>query len=520
MTTAPILCEHCRREARRDAMASSLAEAYLYSVAERSVLETFVGRIIEYASKPGLETAKALGREPDFSANETFLRAYESRLKTSFRTFWKEQERIVLSNIKRTPSIPEDRTPGAFSRLFDTWIFAKKPSDKALASIFGPWVERLMRSAGAREAEIWGLPMEPRPAKEMRASLYDPWRVFNSRVNKFVSKYPFKFSQRLNAVSVDLLREELKEGFKKGENIPTLMKRVNKTYDNWNATRSETIARTESIRASNQGHKASYIASGVVDRMMWVTAGNELACDFCRPLDGAVIAMDGMFNTGIIRDDKPVTTETPPAHPRCRCVVVPVLEGETVSPLGEITHLPGEAPKPPLPIPEIKPPAPEWKPQMTESEALEYIKESAIKDELYHGTSFEYASDIRRLGFDPEACKRALYGNGTYLAASTDTASTYGAKVLKVRANIKNPLRITFKDSAPMYSPQEYSPLIKKVQSFANVSSRELDKNWGRYLQAYAKSKGHDGIFVESLGSPDYIIAFYRHQLITTGSYI
>jgi SPP1 gp7 family putative phage head morphogenesis protein len=83
--------------------------------------------------------------------------------------------------------------------------------------------------------------------------------------------------------------------------------------------RAETIARTEIIRASNDGQLALWRrarANGFLDstaRKRWITAQDERLCELCRPLQGVEVPLDQAFPGGV---------QAPPRHPRCRCAVV------------------------------------------------------------------------------------------------------------------------------------------------------------------------------------------------------
>ena len=50
--------------------------------------------------------------------------------------------------------------------------------------------------------------------------------------------------------------------------------------------RSERIARSEVIKATNWGTEEAYKESGVVDGKIWLTAFDERTCEFCASLDG------------------------------------------------------------------------------------------------------------------------------------------------------------------------------------------------------------------------------------------
>lgn len=79
--------------------------------------------------------------------------------------------------------------------------------------------------------------------------------------------------------------------------------------------RAEQIAHTETARAYSLGSKAAWRASGVVDRMRWITTDN--ACPICEPLNGKIVGLDATFAPDIPH---------PPAHTRCRCALTPVLK--------------------------------------------------------------------------------------------------------------------------------------------------------------------------------------------------
>jgi SPP1 gp7 family putative phage head morphogenesis protein len=86
--------------------------------------------------------------------------------------------------------------------------------------------------------------------------------------------------------------------------------------------RAERIARTELSYAYNYGQfeavgkaRDEGMFRGPVVKE-WITAEDERTCDFCGPMDGAIIDYDETFPT-MGRQ----TQYTPPAHPRCRCTV-------------------------------------------------------------------------------------------------------------------------------------------------------------------------------------------------------
>ena len=73
--------------------------------------------------------------------------------------------------------------------------------------------------------------------------------------------------------------------------------------------RATLIARTETLRAHNEGRMAFYREVGIT-KVQWLTADDERTCPECTPLNGKV------FKLG----DAP----GPPAHVQCRCSLMAV----------------------------------------------------------------------------------------------------------------------------------------------------------------------------------------------------
>jgi SPP1 gp7 family putative phage head morphogenesis protein len=80
--------------------------------------------------------------------------------------------------------------------------------------------------------------------------------------------------------------------------------------------RADTIARTETIAAANEGQRQAWLQAraqgllGARDRRVWITTPDERRCPICKALNGATATLDGTFPGGHL---------APPAHPNCRC---------------------------------------------------------------------------------------------------------------------------------------------------------------------------------------------------------
>lgn len=111
------------------------------------------------------------------------------------------------------------------------------------------------------------------------------------------------------------LRQRLKD-----DGVPSdrIEKIVTRTANSAKRSRADTIARTELATAYNSGTQAAIekgVAEGAFDGPVlkeWRTQRDEITCPICAPLNKLQVGLNESFPTG----------DLPPAHPRCRCVVL------------------------------------------------------------------------------------------------------------------------------------------------------------------------------------------------------
>ena len=150
---------------------------------------------------------------------------------------------------------------------------------------------------------------------EYASSLIGTIFQMNPKVANYIQDKSFKFATQVNQTTENALRDTLKEGYEAGEGIPQLTSRVAEVFDNREKWESERIARTETIEAHNQADIMAYEQSGVIAKKEWLAEPD--ACEICQALDSEQVLLAEDFSTG---DD------SPPAHPNCKCAILPVLE--------------------------------------------------------------------------------------------------------------------------------------------------------------------------------------------------
>jgi SPP1 gp7 family putative phage head morphogenesis protein len=91
--------------------------------------------------------------------------------------------------------------------------------------------------------------------------------------------------------------------------------------------RAQLIASTEVTRAYAEANQRVYKEAGI-RYMEWRAAADELMCPICGALNGQIVGIDDKFDQALdeqIRTQFRSNFQLPPAHPRCRCWIVPVI---------------------------------------------------------------------------------------------------------------------------------------------------------------------------------------------------
>lgn len=150
-------------------------------------------------------------------------------------------------------------------------------------------------------------------------TLYNPTRKLRANIERSVKE----FTQSFVSTDRDKLVSIIEEGMKQGSSIPQIEREIRDSFEQYGKNQTRLIARTETLRASNAGQLDAYKQSGVVDQKQWYTARDADVCPECAALDGQIQTLSGsFFKSDYLGGDQP------PLHPRCRCVMLPVLNDE------------------------------------------------------------------------------------------------------------------------------------------------------------------------------------------------
>jgi SPP1 gp7 family putative phage head morphogenesis protein len=138
----------------------------------------------------------------------------------------------------------------------------------------------------------------------------------------FLANYQVQLLGDVSAELASGIKRTVTQGVLTGKSIPEVareigrvvqdkeaFRRAGKTVFKTAQRRATLIARTETLRAHNEGRMAFYRKVGV-EKVQWLTADDERTCPECAPLDGKVFKLDAV--PGI-------------QHPACRCARLAVV---------------------------------------------------------------------------------------------------------------------------------------------------------------------------------------------------
>lgn len=144
--------------------------------------------------------------------------------------------------------------------------------------------------------------------------------------------------EALRGITEEVARQvsrALSDGFSQGKNPRDIARDITDRVDKIGKTRATTLARTEVVNAHATSTLNRYEEMGtdkVTIRSEWLTAGDDNVCPICEALaDKGPIsieeAREGTFRYEADEDEPPSLSGTysvkPPAHPNCRCALIP-----------------------------------------------------------------------------------------------------------------------------------------------------------------------------------------------------
>ncbi len=239
----------------------------------------------------------------------------------------RDQAEAILGNIGQ--GFEPERLPGEVPQADAPFKSVHKADDDAEAR-----AARVLRRFQPDYLEAELNPVFVRGVEEWAGKIYEEigiqaaFDMQNPRVKEHLKDLAGERIKGINLTTQDNLKRELIEGFRAGEGYADIADRVRDTMG-VNATRAETIARTEVMRSSNFATTDAYKQSGVIARKQWVaTVSDGRTRDEHLELNGATIPIDEDFEINGNPAQFPGDFGDPALDINCRCTIAPVVDDE------------------------------------------------------------------------------------------------------------------------------------------------------------------------------------------------
>lgn len=141
----------------------------------------------------------------------------------------------------------------------------------------------------------------------------------NPKALEWIEEHAAELIAEVSRTTREAIKEEVEAAFEEQFDVDELTERIADLVGD--DARAETIARTETMTASNAGQQLAWdqaIDEGFLtgdEKQEWIVTPDDRLCPICEPLDGQTVKLGAKFDTELGKVDGP------PAHPNCRCTV-------------------------------------------------------------------------------------------------------------------------------------------------------------------------------------------------------
>ena len=222
--------------------------------------------------------------------------ATEDKFKPKLRDAFTKQEKSVLAKLRRA-SIPtikkgSDEAEAASEAYVDA-VFTPSAWQEAFEALELPFVTLAYREAGQAAYKEIGIEVA--------------FNVTNPRAKKYLEDKVFKFAEDVNETTREKIRKALVKGLDAGDDIPTISQRVADVFEISRGSRTEAIARTEIVGASNNGTHGGYVESEVVETTIWIDSRDDRVrtSPHNHALDREEVKLGERYSNGLLHPHDP-----------------------------------------------------------------------------------------------------------------------------------------------------------------------------------------------------------------------
>ena len=258
---------------------------------------------------------------------DTQARRWEKRFADAAKEALENDKREVLSivNEAKTKALENKQTVTWGEVLLTASHYFMMEAAKNWRKVFIPILKGLILDRGEQLNADFGMEFD----------------VQNLLAQKWFDEYTITFAQPINDTTEKTIRAILKQGMEEGWSIDEMSKNLETTFRQWMEGdlspedfawfeermpkyRRETIARTETIKASNAGSNTLYKNWGVMGKE-WLATMDDRVRDTHAAASGQIVGIDEKFEVGGHLMQYP-GDPTGPAEEiiNCRCSILPV----------------------------------------------------------------------------------------------------------------------------------------------------------------------------------------------------
>lgn len=228
---------------------------------------------------------------------------FENELKPAWKEILIHQKEIVLSKLKSHKSIKSINEDDLLN------FFFSKDEVKYILNRMRPVLNNIVKDKANQVLEE--LDAEP------------DFDIHSTKVSDWLNKYCGDQIHDINTTTKKEIRDQIKAGENAGESIPDLSERISQYFNDTIDYRTDRIARTEVMSASNNASLMGMQQSGVVDNKEWLTALDERTREWHAEANGQVVKIDGSF---VVDGEELDCPGDPAASPEniinCRCTLI------------------------------------------------------------------------------------------------------------------------------------------------------------------------------------------------------
>lgn len=233
------------------------------------------------------------------------LDLHERRFAELLRKLFARQLRDILSRLRATKAIERQVGETLFSP--DEWL-------EQWVNQGRPLMAQAVIDSAQEQIGTFGLGI----AFDVNSPITQEWL---DRRTEF-------WANRVNDETGRLITQEIRAAAELGESIPEIQVRVEKVFRLNDAIRTERIARTEMLNATNQGSLEAYKQSGIVEQKMWLATLDDRTREDHVEAHRQRVPLESDFEVGGEMLPHPGAGSAAQAI-NCRCTVAPVISSGT-----------------------------------------------------------------------------------------------------------------------------------------------------------------------------------------------